>query len=500
MSEDLPLPRLTWNPSTETFSKDAPRKRVRSSPPVSSDPIFSGDEDPSADNYTQHDVRRKRKYRGPWYRQRPEPDSELNDSDQLPQRKKRPFERQFDSGIFMGSDGTDIGEEMEDAGAGNGPALSLRLERDLKTEERLSPEDMARKQIELCLEEGNEIIDLSSSSLTSLSNATIRPLNAFTRVPTSSDAFFPLQPKLKLFLYSNRLTSLPAELFNLERLTVLSLRDNKIHELPPSIGKLQRLRELNLSQNGLRYLPYEILDLLTQTSDLSSLILHPNKFHQAQVPESEEMEVEELQYKIGLGNRTPKHPFKDAAISYMPSRAGPDWHPRWKVEFQARSEIRFLDIIGRLVKGPVFNFSIPVADLDDTPHAPTSHSVETSRSPSLFEVALTACSRSPQLPYLSDMLERDSPDYLHRILTDAVVKRDSGGSKCTICERNYILPRTEWIEWWEIARNLHEAIPSAASPLRQRENDRDVMESMIPLIRRGCSWKCVPEKMIKLDV
>ncbi|KAL2065564.1 hypothetical protein VTL71DRAFT_3234 [Oculimacula yallundae] len=499
MSEDFPLPRLNWDPSTESFSKGIPRKRVRSSPPVSSDPIFSGDEDPSADNYTQE--RRKRKYRGPWYRQRPEPDpgsgsQELIESEDS-KRRKRPFERQFDSGVFMGSDGTDLGEGMEEASFGNVSALPVR--QSLVEKETLSPEDIARKHIELCLEDGNEIIDLSSALLTSLSSATIRPLNAFTRVPTSSEAFFPLQPKLKLFLSSNRLTSLPAELFNLERLTVLSLRDNEIHELPPSIGKLQRLRELNLSQNGLRYLPYEILDLLTQSSDLSSLSLHPNKFHEAQFPDNGEMEVEELPYKIGLGNRTPKHPFKDAAISYIPSRPGPDWHPRWKVKFQARTEIRYLDITGRLVKGPIFNHSIPVADLDDTPQAPQSDGVEPSHSPSLLEVALLACSRTPQLPHLSSLLPTYSPDYLHKILSDAVVKKDSGGSKCTICQRGFVLPRTEWIEWWEIAKNLDEAIPSAASPLRQRENDRDILESMVPLVRRGCSWRCVPEKLVKLD-
>ncbi|KAH7381881.1 hypothetical protein BKA64DRAFT_749346 [Cadophora sp. MPI-SDFR-AT-0126] len=500
MSEDFPLPRLTWNPATESFSKGAPRKRVRSSPPVSSDPaIFSSDDDPSADNYTQE--RRKKKYRGPWYRQRPERDSgsqEMGEPDH--HKKKRPFERQFDSGVFMGSDGTDVGEGMEEFEVANMSVLPVRLSRELQTvREAPSPEEVARVRIESCLEEGNEIIDLSSISLTSLSSATIRPLLAFTRVPTSSEAFFPLQPKLKLFLSSNSLSTLPAELFNLERLTVLSLRDNEIHELPPSIGKLKRLRELNLSQNGLRYLPYEILDLLTNDCDLSSLHLHPNMFHEAQFPDSGQMETEEVPYKIGLGNRTPKHPFKDAAEAFTVNRLGRDWHPRWKVKFQARTDIRYMDITGKLVKGPTLSHSIPVADLDDTPRPPSSHG-EISRSPSLMEVALNACSRSSQLPFLTELLPKDSPEYLHTMLANAAIKKEFGGSKCTICKRNFVLPRTEWIEWWEIAKNLDQAVPSAASPLRQRENDRDILESMVPLIRRGCSWRCVPEKLVKLDV
>ena len=31
--------------------------------------------------------------------------------------------------------------------------------------------------------------------------------------------------------------------------------------------------------------------------------------------------------------------------------------------------------------------------------------------------------------------------------------------------------------------------------MRQMENERDVLEKMVPLMRRGCSWMCVPEKL-----
>ncbi len=308
------------------------------------------------------------------------------------------------------------------------------------------------------------------------------------------------------------MTSLPGELFNLERLTVLSLRDNEIHELPPSIGKLKNLRELNLSQNGLRYLPYEILDLLTYDCQLSALHLHPNLFHEAQFLSSEDVEREqEVQYKIGVGNRTRKHLHQTIdASAYITKPLGAHWHKRWKVNFQARSDIRYLDITGKLVKGPIFpdgeaegsqssTLSIPVVDVEDKPQPPTSRGGGLSRSPSLLEVALTACSRTTQLPYLTELLPRDSPPYVHKILADAAIKKASGGSKCTICNRDFVLPRTEWIEWWEIAKNLDQGTTalSAASPLRQMENDRDILESMVPLIRRGCSWLCVPNKLVK---
>lgn len=163
MADEPTLPKLAWDPVTESFSNNRRRKRVLSSPPVSSDPaIFSSDDDPSAENYTQE--RRKKKYRGPWYRQQLASDAGSQDQHENGQHKKgkRTFERQYDSGIFMGSDGTDIDEAMENLLAPSGPSLSLRLSRAAQTEKPIpSPEDLARGQIDRCLEEGEGSIDLS---------------------------------------------------------------------------------------------------------------------------------------------------------------------------------------------------------------------------------------------------------------------------------------------------------------------------------------------------
>lgn len=168
MADEPTLPKLGWNPVTESFSNSRRRKRVLSSPPVSSDPaIFSSDDDPSADNYTQE--RRKKKYRGPWYQQQLASDSgslDQNENDQhMKGKRARTFERQYDSGIFMGSDGTDIDEVMENLPTTRGSALSLRpggLSRSAQTDRPIpSPEELARGQIDRCLEEGEESIDLS---------------------------------------------------------------------------------------------------------------------------------------------------------------------------------------------------------------------------------------------------------------------------------------------------------------------------------------------------
>jgi hypothetical protein len=349
--------------------------------------------------------------------------------------------------------------------------------------------------------------------LSTLSNATIRPLATFTRLPPVAEGvFYRLEPKLKVFLASNNLATLPGELFNLDRLTALSLRNNKLSELPPGIGNLHYLRELNISLNNLRYLPFEILDLFSDVGRLQNLQLHPNPFNQplfTDQGESRKKAEPEITYKIGLGNRTRP---RRGAINYEPSdRERRSWNPQWKVSFQARTDIRYLDINGVLVKGPAFpdqterstdsyQNSIPVADpsIRSEPPAPRGNAI--SRAPSLLEVALNACIRTSQFPILASLLPEDGPHYLPDLFIKAAAKKDYGGSQCTICKRNFIIARTEWIEWWEIAKVVEKkGAASAASPLRQMENERDVLESMVPLTRRGCSWLCVPEKIAVIE-
>lgn len=347
-----------------------------------------------------------------------------------------------------------------------------------------------------------------SRNLTCISNATIRPLAAFTRVPPVTEGVFTrLEPKLKIFLASNRLSTLPEELFNLNNLTVLSLRGNKIHELPPAIGRLHNLTELNISQNSLQFLPFEILDLFSDTSRLQSFQIHPNLFHERQCPPEDVSEgYQNVAHEIGVENGT--RPRRGAICGILPGRKPRSWHPQWRVSFTARTEIRYLDINGAHMKGPTlsnhtlfgprkFPNGIPVADANDTPTPPNPRGNVMSRAPSLLELALSACSRTPQLPYLASGLPEDCPESFHGLLGLVAAKKESGGSKCTICKRDFIIPRTEWIEWWQIAKVLGDTkVGGRISQEKKTENQRDAVESMVPLMRRGCSWLCVPEKMM----
>jgi hypothetical protein len=162
MADEISLPGLSWDPVTDSISNNRPRKRARFSPVASSDPpIFSSDDDPSADNYTQD--RRKKIYRGPWYRRQTIPDPEYSIRDL--KKSMRTFERQYDSGVWLGSDGTDIDEAIESLESVSCATtdLPLRPSGEVLPPRTLtpSPEELAQKQIDLCLETGNETIDLS---------------------------------------------------------------------------------------------------------------------------------------------------------------------------------------------------------------------------------------------------------------------------------------------------------------------------------------------------
>ncbi|PQE31802.1 leucine Rich Repeat family protein [Rutstroemia sp. NJR-2017a WRK4] len=531
MADELTLPKLIRNEShsTDAIPSHFSKKRVRDSPPPDSSdqPIFSSDDDPSVEKYTQG--RRKQRFRGPWFNQQLASDPPALDDEparpRAPVKHKRKFQRQVDSGIFMGSDGTDL-EEAESAVEDriNIPVPPAPQSQKYKMALNPPKDVHAQTRIEKCLEKGEENIDLSRLALEDLSSATIIPLKGFIK-PVLSE-YTNLEPSLKIILSSNLLTRLPAELFNLDRLVFLSLRNNRLRELPPAIGKLKNLEDLNISQNKLGYLPYEILDLfLAERSSLFDLQLHPNPFYmpiaRPETPNEAPHFTVPLKRRRGSARHTsvsatPLPPTAGGLIQTrdgLPQTAFPaawswahttDNQPSDKCLLirQFRTEVRFLDAFGRRVKGPVFpsdpswvgtgrGVKLPVADPDDIPIPPREEPLVQS----LVEIALKACSRHPELQQLNSYLDHPPPQ-IPSLLQRAENFHHSGSTFCTICDREYIIPRTEWIEWWEInessIRERAEAsgVASAASPLRRVENERDAMEKLVPLIRRGCSWLC----------
>lgn len=157
------LPAISWDSTTETFSNS--RKRVRRDNAAqlfanSSDPaVFSSDDDPALDNYVQG--RRKKRYIGAWYAQHPASGDSFEDDvrGRAAPKKKRTLERQFDSGVWMGSDGTDGDDCLNSL-----PDPKPRQPRSFHRVESLivsSAEKVARVKIQDCIEEGIEDVDLS---------------------------------------------------------------------------------------------------------------------------------------------------------------------------------------------------------------------------------------------------------------------------------------------------------------------------------------------------
>jgi hypothetical protein len=349
-----------------------------------------------------------------------------------------------------------------------------------------------------------------SRNLTTLSNDTLRPLHTFTLVPPVVEGVFErLEPSLQLFLGSNQLNALPEALFNIPQLTVLSVRANNIRELNPAIGRLRSLAELNISQNKLQYLPFEILDLFEVGTHLETFTFSANRFLEIQRPPSEdEKDVpQHSPFKPGSGLYPQKRLFSVATSSTPLNLRRKTWNPLWNIVYKARTKVRFLDMDGSLIEGPnisnqtlfgpkTFRNGVPVADVNDVPTPPRARGNPVSRVPSLLEVALQSCSRHASLSAFSSYLEEPYPESFPVLLANAAAKKEAGGTKCTICNRNFIIPRTEWIEWWEINKASEKsAMASAASPLGHIENNREMMERIVPFIRRGCSWRCVAEEL-----
>ena len=182
---DLPPPLPAYEQSTASFLG---RKRSRGyDTPTSSDPaLFSSDDlPPSAENYAAK--RRKKRYPGTWWGERLA--QTPNDHEAGCLTRKKSFRRNFDSGIYMGSESSSFGLEndLDVHGDGTGYLSGLNQEtaavqqaaaaENLEDEiaHALRDDDLgptvddcqdffqirAQQAVQQCLDEGNETVDLS---------------------------------------------------------------------------------------------------------------------------------------------------------------------------------------------------------------------------------------------------------------------------------------------------------------------------------------------------
>ncbi|GAP86604.2 putative leucine rich repeat domain protein [Rosellinia necatrix] len=163
------LPKVSWDSQTQSFVNTRKRNRDDATPqPVfsnSSDPaVFSSDDDPHVDNYVNGRHRKKR-YVGSWFQQMPtSSDSTFGEAVGPRPKPNRTFERQWDSGVWMGSDGSVELDEDEGFDMEVEPSLESKLPqlRNSCLVPPVAPEELTvRARIEAAIEDGNPDIDLS---------------------------------------------------------------------------------------------------------------------------------------------------------------------------------------------------------------------------------------------------------------------------------------------------------------------------------------------------
>ncbi|RYP48720.1 hypothetical protein DL768_005440 [Monosporascus sp. mg162] len=385
MSEEPTLPRLptvTWNSETQSFNNT--RKRARDpadAPPppqfaTSSDPaVFSSDDDPHVENYI-HGRHRKKRYVGSWYQQHPASSSDSAIGEEqipLPKKGQRTFQRQFDSGVWMGSDGF-----TEDEDTIIEPELSTepRLPQLRHTPARVTllsqAEELARRKVEEAIDSGSEDIDLS--------------------------AWFDEEDGLKSDAEKSQIQDAECRRWQIRAVARSPVEYSDSRGMVLSQFELPR-------REATRPASDQPSHVIVQTEDLKS---------------------------------TP-------------------------------------------------------APLRDARGQATGSTVSAGRVPSLFELALKACSRSGQLQDLQSYLPTHAPPQFARVLNQLVRQGEdnanAGDVPCSVCKRRVMMPTVAWIEWWHVTRTV---ALSKSSAIVVDALSKDERESFVPFLRRGCGRNCVP--------
>ena len=223
--------------------------------------------------------------------------------------------------------------------------------------------------------------------------------------------------------------------------------------------------ELNVGGNKLTHLPYEILRLVGPQGNLRRLLVHPN-------PLEEHVEVEQLTNEvISRGSSMLDAGLRMVINIPLSSMASAKWRPT----FFKKGPFVFYNADGTILR----RLSNP--RLHDLP----PYIQDTSRVPSLLELAVAVCARSSELNEIADLMSNISTRPLNAALNTAVLSVQAGGRSCSICTRQHVITRVEWTEWWSCLP------PQTVGDLN------DSKKQGLPLRRRGCSWKCLPPDVVE---
>ncbi|KAF2684847.1 hypothetical protein K458DRAFT_417708 [Lentithecium fluviatile CBS 122367] len=318
--EGLPPSSLaTTIPSSPPLDPRYPLNRA-SSPTSSEPPLFSSDGPLDAEDLTNYESPRvKRKRAGPWWEQ------ELGGHLCKKKKKTTKLSRNFDSGVFMMSDGSFGSDSSIDLQTCFTPPASEETPRERMM--RIQRETAGMRQelaamysrVQVLVEQGKSSYDLSSANIQDSDlRHLVRPIDTIIQAPPGADLDVPVEgqyrsmvPKIVVNLRNNQLSKLEPTLFDLQYLTSLNLSNNHIEELPPQIAKLTNLETLGLFANKLRWLPCEILSLLAPTGKLQPVTLSRNPGYKSQFDDTlktltiENVPTDDLDLKVTRGHREP---------------------------------------------------------------------------------------------------------------------------------------------------------------------------------------------------
>ena len=144
----------------------------------------------------------------------------------------------------------------------------------------------------------------------------------------------------------------------------------------------------------------------------------------------------------------------------------------------ASSSIRYFDVDG----SPCRSTTTSLLSTDETYHAvmdplPTTAPLpSTSPTPSLYELSLRKLQRNFTAHDFAPF-QNVLPATLTASINHAFAAVESGGNEtCSVCGRQFVVARAEWMEFWFHGFPAQEGL---------------TLETLVPFLRRVCAWGCV---------
>jgi hypothetical protein len=260
------------------------------------------------------------------------------------------------------------------------------------------------------------------------------------------------------------------------------------------------LKELNIAGNQIRYLPWELLDSLDGAGERRKVYIRPNPLVEPatisgpstlpatlagdaeeglaalQIDCTEDFEAvrrrcssgnapdirTELEMRLFLGRK------RRSQHLHISSSADEEAFPCHEdIIYLASSDVLYFDVDGQPCRKSTEAAERYAAKVDGVESAPHS----SSRAPSLFELVL----KCAQAEYDLFNLPNELPLAVRTALDQAAKGLDYGNQACSTCERAFVIPRAEWMEYWFIG-------PTSQAGLTQ--------DTVLPFLRKACSWTC----------